>query len=417
MNRFDRSSSSSTLSLSFVLSALALAAPACSSSDATPPQDLGDSSVAADGDTGGSVDTAPGNDAVLDVKDDTGDGGDAGDGGCGGTTFTATARDVNILVVLDKSGSMSQKPTGFSTTKWDAVKTALGTALDKSKNRLNLGLEMFPFNPTTPIDNPCSGNCCDMSAGDAAINVPIGAGTTTLAAITAAIGATSPGGATPTAVALLRAADYFTTGAGKSLKGDRYVLLATDGGPNCNKALTCDAAHCTTNLDGSCSTTTPNCCLGKNLDCLDDASTTDALTALNKAGIKTFVVGIPGTEAYSSFLDAFATAGGEVSPTPPPKYFAVSASKDVAGLTAAFDLITGSLITTCRFQLTSTPTDPDKVNVFIDGKLVPQGGADGWSYDTTTDPPTIVLKGTTCTGVETKGAKSIDVPYGCATIR
>ena len=39
-----------------------------------------------------------------------------------------------------------------------------------------------------------------------------------------------------------RAYDYFTTGAGKSLSGDRFVLLATDGGPNCNPSLTCTTA-------------------------------------------------------------------------------------------------------------------------------------------------------------------------------
>src|SRR5437868_2299358 len=55
-------------------------------------------------------------------------------------------------------------------------------------------------------------------------------------------------GGTPTAHALQLASEYFTTGSGKNLAGDKYVLLATDGGPNGN-ALTCDAMTCTTNLD------------------------------------------------------------------------------------------------------------------------------------------------------------------------
>ena len=410
MTRFPRSSLA-------LLSFAALSVAACSSTNETVnPLDAG-TTPASDGNTGG-LDTASGAEASFDVATDVPLVEIGPDGACGGTTITATARDASALLVLDKSGSMLQRPAGFSKKKWDALGSALGTSLEKVKGRLGLGLELFPFDPAG-IAAACVGNCCAMPSDSAAITVPIEPGMTALPKILAAVSSNSPGGATPTAVALQRALDYFTSGAGKDVKGDKYVILATDGGPNCNVGLACDADHCTTNLDGTCGGG-GNCCDvdgGSKIDCLDDATVVTALGALKTAGVKTFVIGIPGSEAYNAYLDAFATAGGISSPTAPPSYFAVNAAGDVAGLASVFDLITGSLITTCKLQLTSEPEDVNKLNVYVDGVLVPQGGADGWSLDATTHPPTIVLAGKTCESMTTRGAKVVDIKYGCPTIK
>jgi hypothetical protein len=424
MHRFHRHTDSRATSTIFALFA-ALAATstfACSSSDSGPtPIDIEDGRVVTDAaseanDTTTLLDT-PGADVAFDTSTDVVS--TETDGSCGGTTITATARDASALLVLDKSGSMLQKPPGYATKKWPAMKTALAASLDKVKKRMSFGLELYPFDPVTPIASPCSGNCCAVATGPLAINVPIEAGETGVPKILAAIDAVEPGGATPTAEAMKRALEYFTTGAGKDLKGDKFVILATDGGPNCNSALTCDIDHCTTNLDGNCAA--GNCCDpatgGSKIDCVDDASVVAQITALATAGVKTFVIGIPGSEAYNTFLDQFAEAGKMTSPTPPPKYFAVNAAGGVAGLEAVFDLITGSLITTCRLQLESDPADINKLNVIVDGKIIPQDGPDGWSLDTSTSPPSIVLRGATCATMETKGAKVVEIQYGCPTIK
>jgi hypothetical protein len=200
--------------------------------------------------------------------------------------------------------------------------------------------------------------------------------------------------------------------------GDKYVLLATDGGPNGN-ALTCTAATCTTNLDTGKFTTNycdPNIVPDGPKLCLDEQATVDQLSTMAGAGIKTFVVGIPGTDPYISTLDKMAVAGGVPASMTSPKYFAVSATGGVAGLQQVFEAITRQLITSCRLQLQSNPPDPGLLNVFIDGKVLPKPGADGWDLDTSTMPPTIVLKGATCTNIETNGATTIDVQYGCPTV-
>ncbi len=393
----------------------------CSSNDV--PKPMGDASLAAsDG-------------AVLDSGTDAGnvthfpDGslliGDATVLGCGGSSIAAAPRTANVLLVIDESGSMLDKPSGFTTDKWAALKSALGGALTAAQDSVAFGLELFPypFDPKKPIASTCSTNCCEMPAAPG-INVPVAPGAANVSKIVALLNASAPGGGTPTAMALQRAYDYFETGAGAALKGDKYVLLATDGGPNCNAQLSCAATSCTTNLDGDCTLTGGgNCCdamFGGSIAksrCLDDTATEAAITKLGGKHIQTFVVGIPGSEIYKTSLDSFAQAGGELSPTGTTKYFAVSAAGGVAGLSTVLDAITKNLITTCRLQLGTVPPNPDQLNLFLDGKLVKQSGANGWMLDRTMSPPTIVVLGTTCTTLETKGASSVRVLYGCPTVQ
>jgi hypothetical protein len=342
---------------------------------------------------------------------------DLGDG-CGQTTVKGSSKEVDILLVIDRSGSMSSTPTGFATDKWAALKTALPAALDPVKGGISLGVELFPNNLTTPIPVSCTTQCWDMPAGEAAIEVPVGPGTTTLPNIVAKL-APAPSGGTPTRAALQAASDYFTTGSGKALAGDKYVLLATDGGPNGN-TTPCPQDKCTVNLDlNQIGASYMNYC-DANLvadgpkSCLDDTPTQALLTTMAAAGIKTFVVGIPGSEPYANTLDAFAVAGGEVPVgAMSPKYFAVTAAGGVDGLKQVFETITHQLIKTCRLQLQSEPPDAMLLNVSVDGKTILYGDADGWTLDSTTSPATVELKGATCANVEMNGANSIQILYGC----
>jgi len=378
------------------------------------------------GSGGATSTTGSGGTGVIIGTGGTGDGGvtdgpnrDTGDA-CGSSTIKAENKIVNILLVIDKSGSMMSTPTGFSTDKWSALKTALSGALDQVKGGISFGLELFPNSLTTPISTNCVDDCWDIPPGDSAVVVPVGPGTTTVPQIVAQLGP-APAGGTPTAAALKSAADYFTTGAGASLMGDKYVLLATDGGPNGN-AITCTATTCTKNIDlqrftsNYCDSASTGGDPNAPKNCLDDQATVAQLSAMATAGLKTFVVGIPGTELYTNALDAMAVAGGVPASTTSPKYYAVSAMGGVAGLQQVFEAITRQVITSCRQQLQSSPPDLSLLNVYVDGTLVPKGGANGWTIDTSTSPPTIVLEGTTCMGVQMNGAMKIEVVYGCPTV-
>ncbi|HVU00167.1 MAG TPA: hypothetical protein VHE30_00395 [Polyangiaceae bacterium] len=345
------------------------------------------------------------------------------DASCGESSVVAKPKPVNVLLVIDESGSMQDEPTGFSTDKWSALKSALGTTLAAVQNDLSFGLELYPYpkDPKAPIAVDCTDNCCEMPDAPG-IQIPVEAGKTAVGKITTALDLGGPGGGTPTALALSRALDYFTTGAGKSLVGDRYVLLATDGGPDCDEGLTCTAAECTTNLDGECPLpSNGNCCdpqfggAAAKARCLDAAGTKAQVSALAAKGVKTFVVGIPGAEIYGSSLDEFAVAGGEENPNGPPKYFAVDAAGGTQGLATVLGSITKNLVTTCRLALEENPPDINKLNVLVDGDRVPKG-ADGWNVDTSTSPPTIALLGSTCAKVEAEGAESVQVLYGCKSV-
>jgi hypothetical protein len=373
----------------------------------------GGSTMAGTGGAGIEVDASPPKDGANSY--------DSADG-CGQSSIQAGVKVVDILLVIDKSGSMTSTPAGFTTDKWTAMKTALSGALDPLKTgTATFGLELFPNNPTTPIPTACTSECWDLPAGEGAIVVPVGTASTTIPAILSKFDA-MPAGGTPTAAALKAAADYFTTGTGKSLTGDKYVLLATDGGPNGNASLNCDATTCTVNMDlnktgaGATNYCSASLVADGPKSCLDDQATVAQLGAMATAGIKTFVVGIPGTDPYVATLDAMAVAGGVPASTTSPKYFAVSAAGGVAGLQQVFESITKQLIKSCRLQLQSNPPDVGLLNVFVDNVVVPKPGADGWDLDTTTSPPTIVLKGATCMSVETAGAGAIDVQYGCPTV-
>jgi hypothetical protein len=339
---------------------------------------------------------------------------------CGEDEVTAAPRRANMLLVIDESGSMKDKPDGFEQTKWAALESALAPALRAVQDDVAFGLQLFPHSGTSdPIPLACTDDCCEMPDAPG-ITVPVAEGSAAVDAILAALDTSAPGGGTPTALALSRALDYFTTGAGKDLSGDKFVLLATDGGPNCNEDLSCGAKSCTTNLDGDC-TIDGNCCdpmfggAVAKARCLDDDATLAQIEALAKAGVDTFVVGIPGSETYADSLDAFAAAGGRENPSGPPKYYAVSASGGVAGLAKTLDLVTKNVITSCRQQLQMVPPNSSQLNVYVDDVLIHQAGADGWVLDFSTTPPTVVLQGETCATVQSRGAKSVRVLYGCPT--
>jgi hypothetical protein len=378
----------------------------------------GDSGGTAGGSSGGSGGSSP--------LGNAGEGGDSGGtcetlvglNNCGGTRVEAMRVPVNILLVIDKSGSMTDEPAGFGTNKWEAIKEALGTAVANAPPTVATGLVLYPFRTTADIPLECEGTtCCAVPEPDTAVLV--GVAPNNAARIDDTLDSTSPGGGTPTAAALERALQYFTEGEGLLLDGEKYVLLATDGGPNCNYDITCDAETCTPNLDGAPQCAAGNCCDGAGEYCVDDQGVTAQIEALQAAGIRTFVVGIPGTEEYADYLDAFARAGGVPNQGGTRDYFAVSGALGVTGLTDVLTNITTALVTSCEIALSEPPAMLSLVNVAIDCEVLHKEGDDGsgWEFDDPNTPTSVIVHGPACDDLKANGARRIDVVYGCATIR
>jgi len=338
-------------------------------------------------------------------------------GDCGGTRIDAQPVPVNVLFVIDKSGSMTDQPAGFDDNKWEAIKAALGAAISEAPPTVSTGLVLYPFSATSSIPLECESDvCCEVAEGSAAVRVGIAGDSGPL--ITQALFETSPGGGTPTAAALSRAHQYFTEGEGVNLVGDRYVLLATDGGPNCNAFLTCEADTCTPNLDGVPQCADGNCCDGAGEYCVDDQSVTAEIEKLRVAGIPTFVVGIPGTEDYADYLDAFALAGGVPQQGGDRDYFAVSAARGVTGLTEVLSTITTNLVRSCEVLLPTPPPNTGRVNVAIDCQVLRpmEDDGSGWMFDDVANPTSVTVFGPACDRLRSSGARRIDVVYECRTV-
>jgi len=373
-----------------------------------------------------------------------GSGGDQGTGGayvpcatlvglegedCGFETQQAETLEVNVLLVMDKSGSMNETPDGYNQTKWDALHTALGAALGEVRGVVNFGLQFFPVtnNPNVPIPTDCAeptDRCCEMPAESTEITVPIGRGVDTVPEILRSLNEADATGGTPTAVALSHAYDYFTSGAGAALGGTRIVLLATDGAPNCNSDISCSIDTCTLNLEDSQGCPTPeaggsNCCTSRPEACLDADGTLSQIQRLAGQGIQTIVVGIPGSELYQGNLQDFAAAGGFTKPDGDDGYYEVTAAGGVDELTQTFEEITTSLVTECEIPITQEIPNLNLVNVAVDCEVIPKGDEAGtenrWFFDNEVAPTRIIINGPICDEIQTEGVRRIDTVFGCPT--
>jgi hypothetical protein len=313
---------------------------------------------------------------------------------------------------------MSKPGLGSTTSKWDAMKTALSTALDRAKLTINFGLDLFPG---ADVPSTCTGEaCCLTPALDTPSTVPVGPGTDTVPIILDQLNATAPAGGTPAAAGLARALNYYTAGEGAALVGDKYVLLVTDGGPNCDTAAvpSCEMDKCTRNLDPdpNCNPAT-NCCSTSALavNCLDDGSVNAQIQALADAGIKTIVVGIPGSDPYVQYLNLFAQTGGmPQTGDAGSSYYAVA---DASGLVKTLHDITVNLVKSCVIQYSGPLPDPTQVTVLVDCAPIPRDttdGGDGTYWTINQVAHTITIGGPTCTDkILNEGVNRVDYIFGC----
>jgi hypothetical protein len=284
-----------------------------------------------------------------------------GDANCGSQSNTSHGI-ADVLLVFDRSGSMSYSTTTDSncktgsacTQRWSALKAGVTATLDSTAGSINWGLKFF----ASP-----SGGACGVTDG---VEVPIGPGS--VAAIEAQITGAETGNNTPTAQGIRKATAYLKTVSDQNTK---YILLSTDGEPNCSAS----------------SNTTANV-----------PDTVAAIKEAKDAGFLVYVIGIGPSVGN---LDNFAAAGGTS------KYFPASSPDE---LTAAFASISKAVIS-CTFALAQTPPDTNNVAVYLDTNLVSQDSANGWSFGA--NSKTIILNGSTCDKVSSGAAKTVRVLFGC----
>jgi hypothetical protein len=339
--------------------------------------------------------TGRGADGVPVSTDDPGDGGE-GDSGetdsvdeCEGIDFPVAGHPPRALVVLDRSVSM--KPD-TSISPWEVCKEALVAITAQLDYQIEFGLLMFPL-----IGEMCA-------APSPVPDVPIGPSNS--AEIEAAMNATGPyGHGTPIAATLTSAFQYLI-----GLDGDdeRFVILATDGVPNCsdNPSYDCE----------TCQWTAASCFNPHG--CLDDIGTYSVVTEYHDSwGIDTYVIGLAGVwDVWEEVLSNTADYGGTGD------YFPAQTADGPEEAIAALQEIAAET-TVCVFDVDweslgiGVSHDPSLVNLIVEGGVVPHSvgcsNGDGWHW---ADEDTIELCPGLCEDYKWGVVSWIHASFGCETV-
>src|SRR6478735_962443 len=330
---------------------------------------------------------------------------------CGDQQIPAVSDPPNLYFVVDRSGSMGDLLSGSAYSKYENARIAISVMLRAVGHRLRYAAAVYPAYlnqdgcaPGLPI--------FPITAGDSPRYAAIGENGPVLSELLQRLGNNRPSGGTPTAATLRELQPTIMGLGGKKT----YVVLITDGAPNCNLALRCGVDACIPNIEhlavsGVACDDSFNCCSPKvgAGDCVDADESEAAVAEYQQAGIDTFVVGMPGSEAYRSMLNRLATAGNTARPGQT-AYYAVS---DTEQLSLALRSIGARVAISCELPLGETPGDPDLVNVYFDNQVVPKSNEDGWRYG---DQNTIKFVGAACDTLSAGDVLNVQVLSGCPTV-
>ena len=280
--------------------------------------------------------------------------------GCEGDVYSAENVPPNVLIVLDRSGSMNSSAGQGQGTKWNIAKSAIATLTGGFQGQIRFGLMLYPGTDQAGDH----GSSC--GAGVVFIDPAID-NAATVNDFLADAGTTSYG--TPTAEALEVLLNY----SGLEDTGrQNFVVLITDGQSSCDDPV-------------------------------------PVVTALKSESpsVTTFVIGFGGgvdPDELNDMADAGGTAlsGGT-------KYYVAN---DAASLGAALAEVAGNVLG-CTFVLGSVPPSLEALGVYFDQVVQPRdpGHVDGWDY--TADNNAVQFYGPACDALTTGSVTDLSFVYGC----
>ena len=329
------------------------------------------------------------------------------DSGCAQSLIRGQLRPSNLLFLIDRSGSMAcNLPTDGQSSeecaqfpvrrfaerpsKWELTVNSLNTALGalKGTGRVRVALSEFP-SPTSSCTISSEPQLDFRTLDDQAV-----------ATFNHTLGAAAPYGNTPMVGATVLGYQYILNEIRDgNLDGETFVVLLTDGRETCRP------------------------------DEVDALLHVQAPNATQLLGVRTFVIGVPGSEGAREFLSELAEAGGTMRsndcyygplPTDGNCHFDMTTSATFA--TDLLDALTriNSEILNCVFDVPEgSGLDLTRVNVALNNQSLRyvkgascSDGPEGWQY--TPGNASIRLCGAACTRAQQPGS-SVSIVLGCAT--
>jgi hypothetical protein len=375
-----RALSTTAIVIAFAVGGCAAEVPSATVSDTGP-------LTRVDGGTRGGIDTGLGafaDGARMDL------GAPAFDGAtCGSTHFDIAPTPPNVLILLDRSCSMMQTPSGMratptsGTSKWSIATQTIHALTNTYAGLVRWGLIYLPRSGTMADGVMCGGTpVCGGTTSCPEVSPAVGTGPR----IDTVLGSISPfsGCPTHTQVAITPLDDGIRA-AGQvpelhDASRSDVVLLVTDGEETC----------------------------------VSSSQLVQDVRTLRAAGIHTAVVGFGAAGSggvNTNELNAVATAGGLPSSGATQYY----AAMDAASLMTAFDTIIGATLS-CTFALGTAPASPSLLHVFVDASIeLPNDPThtNGWDYDAATT--SITLYGSACADLRALRDSQLDVIQACAS--
>lgn len=359
---------------------------------------------------------------------------------CTGAEAEGERLPAALELIIDVSGSMNksaedgEEPDPGEPNKWDTTKAALQKAVEQLPSSVSLGAVYYP-NMKATVNAPGAlgpaSDCVNVEE-----SLPIASlgteGSAQRAAFAANIDAVYVDNYTPTH-------DAYNFGLSEHLipapGSQKFMLLITDGAPTIN---------------GGCTWPTDD---GKDFPMLVDTGDgaydgatapiiADVKRALDEHGIRTFVIGSPGSEKsvesstdMRPWLSQAARAGGTSTDgcdDDGPNYchFDMSSSgQDFSDqLMSALASISGEVANACTFKIPDPPRgetlDPNKTQVIIEWgddtnqliypDSIQECQEQGWRYNE--EQQTVEMCGATCDRIKLDHRAVVHVSFGCEDV-